>query len=933
MAAIISNTAPISIFKNRKGSFVPLPLNDVNPIDSLRLHRVSPVNRDSLSGELLGGSFGYLDRTMNARTYLTGEDMAEGTGELADCQPLAIVQENTKLPSIEPYIGTGLYSYGNKDYYFYGDLTVVQKAYSNSVILSDICDTSVPIQVAIWTRGSKHDPVAHITAEPVQAFTEELDTVGRQVGVNSTILAEYTHDLTTNTLDFNRELRELRTVVDPDLATTREILFYGDHLGFGRGTNCQGYYTKFFPVDEVADHRVYTLSAIADDRIGLQEWTIVGDFSGSGPSDYHCLFDTDLGIVKFGGVRGGTARLSGDLEIADVVVNVLDTSELAYCGRIKLQDGATVETIEYTGKTDTQLLGLTRSAPLAWPSGSLMTTPATGAIPAGNVWILVLYEAIPRIEYAIQQERSEDAMSTSRPPGKLTPYRFKSNESLLCIDRACQKISNITLTPIEIGRLRTTTGTFVWGPVYSGETVVLIMGIVLDESNVPIPGVEVTVSVEGPGSIDYSNSVTVITDSSGRFWVHYIPDSATLMTPYVARSVNVTYSAGDTLIDFASPGIGNLTATDLALNHVYAILKDDPTQGTVGRHYVIPVADYIGDPQIGTYIGSSLATYLPSPFTPIAEDGFLLLDSGLEYPSAYEGGQITIGYSLVPFGPIVGYLTRTISYIRSMPEIWGTTYQDARILNSSYLVATRTKLLVNPNCIQEVWLMTATDVAWDAATLNGRKAVLRTLASHTPAGSIMPSYTPWEPGDEPDDAHIPPGTFEHPSSDEITTVFKPVTPVSFEGGRVFKFSGLLPMPSPSDRSNMLGGYAMFGSVTANVVARARDPECYNNFLIGASASFYNTLSPRDSGTLATIVGHIPYGFRLLSSTFDGASTLDTATYLTLNDANRLSSTLTGAPSYHLPMVSLVDTGVVVYNSDEIYDNKPASLGFEIDITA
>jgi hypothetical protein len=67
----------------------------------------------------------------------------------------------------------------------------------------------------------------------------------------------------------------------------------------------------------------------------------------------------------------------------------------------------------------------------------------------------------------------------------------------------------------------------------------------------------------------------------------------------------------------------------------------------------------------------------------------------------------------------------------------------------------------------------------------------------------------------------------------------------------------------------------------------------------------------------------------LTSDFNEASTLDTATYLTFNDMNRVATSEGSAAGFLAPMVSVVESGAIMYDSDSVYDSLPAGISFEI----
>jgi hypothetical protein len=122
---------------------------------------------------------------------------------------------------------------------------------------------------------------------------------------------------------------------------------------------------------------------------------------------------------------------------------------------------------------------------------------------------------------------------------------------------------------------------------------------------------------------------------------------------------------------------------------------------------------------------------------------------------------------------------------------------------------------------------------------------------------------------------------------------------------------------------------MLGETKTRIQAIAKDPGCWEKYISSNELCMLNARHLRDLGTYFSNETYTPYGWRLISSDFEAASSINTSTYLTFNDINRVASLAGSSTTYRAPMVSVVEGGVIMYDDASVYDSLPVSIGFEI----
>jgi hypothetical protein len=937
MADKFKRLVPVRIYTNKKGEFRPLPLNEINPIDSILSHRVTPAQRSNETGELQTGNFIQRPRLKADSKMIASDDLVSGVKTKKSCRLERLQEQDQALTIIEPVLQTGYYNIGKHDFFLYGDHMVMESIEGGATTgtLAETPDPLAPVRVAIWTRDFCDAAVPHREARMVNEFLGDLIADGRHEVTLSDDIDEIIFDNTTESPDWtlNQPMEEAVLPSDPYGSSTKlEFIMLGDVLGESDGKDCQRYYTKFFPLDTSRDIHVFTMPDEDDDRIDLIEWTAVDTHADSlSPLDQNYTVDTTLGIIEFGGTRGVGGKLREDFLSGETrAVLCVDTYGLPDSGVIEFSDGANTELVQYYSKTDSDLLRITRPGPtFDWPKGTSFRVPQTGAIPKEGQKIVAGYYAVPGVLYSEYTGKEEARTLARRPENLLAPYELQNNEAIVCVDRCNYKIGSIILTPIDINGIFID-GEFCYGPVYAEEMVVVVEALVLSDKEKPIPNAPVTIEVQGPGTVNYSKRINLRTNSEGKAFFTYIPGNDVLQ-PLYATSGDVTYVGGKTRIDFNWDPSDTLVVSDLGLLHLYTVTKDDPTIGSVGRHWEVPIDDFSAHPDVGSYIGRAFSDSAPSPSYLTDNnitDGFLMI--GTPYmrntdawgPQLKDGelkySKAVIEYSaIVGTNPTAGTLVVDVERVYPDSSLWSTDplpggLVDSQIQRHTYVVALREELAI-PGSIQRVWLQSPEDNIWSSADLNGRLGVVRTLV-----------------GDPVLDPHGTPGNWLHPASDEIAAVYKPVTPSAWIGGNVLEFESELPLPDEDDNLNNLGAYAIFGQLRAEINAWAQDPSCTNVFVYSDPLCFYVTLSPRDSGTVKAGTDYVPYGFRLRSETFDGASRIGTGTYLTINSAKRVANT---AP-YRVPLISQINDGSIIYDtSSDVYDALPNSVSYLISVGA
>jgi len=930
MATVVDKKTSLNINVSQKERAISVPINEFNALESVKPYRLEPFSRNPLSLELESGNFKQEYRfPVEDIQYLSPGDMASGVISKDDCQVIEFLYENKEVESITPVLKNGRYSIDDNDYFLYGSKCTSEILDSTVYRVKNPINLSIPVTLAIWTRDKKGSIVPHrkfnaVTSE--EFLTKKLTESGRSDSEVSGKIDEYWFE--KDVLKLNSGGAEV--FWKEDVESSQELLFHSDHIGNGNGESCQYFYSKYFPISPEDPRKVYTLETIDETEDGIQEWDIVENFLSSGEGDYHCVIDYDLGIIKFGGTLGGESTLLKESTGADSFIEVSEESEFPYSGTIVIEGSLGSEEIRYTGKIGNKLLGLERDLGLPAEAGSRVRVKETGQRPSAGSHVIAMYTSRPRLDY-----RKLEGKEEARRDLSISPYEMRNNESLICIDRRNQKLSNVILNVLDVSLIKTSSGESCFGPVFYQEDVVTIEGLITDENQNPIPNIEVTVKVtDGNGYLDYLKEVNLVSDDSGKFWVTYIPQGEDLFKPAFARLSDVSYDGDQTIVDFSFPSNVKIESSDLSLLHIYSVMKDDPLTGTVGSYHEVPLDKWTGHVDIGSYIGSPLSAVYSSVVERAGGvEGILLVGPGfISDLSEYEGGRVKIGHTPLPYNgstQAISYIEVPLNKIINGSSVWLLDVPDNSIRKNTFIAVLDELLDIELNSITDIWIKRKEDKDWDSSLLNGRMNALRVLAKSSDSDSV--DYTPWSGGDAYDDTHTT-GSWLHPNSPDSTKVYKPVTPVSHEGGSRFRFNGKLPLPGESNDRNILGAYAIFGDVKSKIQAFAKDPACFNRLVESNEVCLVNSRGSKDTGTYLASNGYVPYGWRLASSSFEVASSISSATYLTFNNIKRVASLSGKSSEYIGPVASLIEGEAIIYNTEETYNSMPGNITFEIIVT-
>jgi hypothetical protein len=493
---------------------------------------------------------------------------------------------------------------------------------------------------------------------------------------------------------------------------------------------------------------------------------------------------------------------------------------------------------------------------------------------------------------------------------EITPWFWKSQRTIAVVSTVNPKPYSITLRPIDIPFIKKSIGANVYGPIYSGNELVLLEGEVKSEDNEPINNEEV--EVYSLGNIGLLNEergkASIITDDEGKFYVTLNPNLNRL--DYLRfKDSNVTRYSGKTLlrVDDILNNLENIPLSSSGNEEliVYTILKDDGTFGTVGRKHTYNITELVGNPAellVGKVID------LDARLSNIGNKGIVFYDFLLENEILeYIGGKVKIKTTISP-DPSTVYITGTIKDIVAYPDVFwdsgtGTfIYENDRHRISTYAIILESSEEENfdgTGSIESMRLYKKNDIIFDPATLSGRKVVIA----------------------EPKNPYI----WKHPNADGQTPVYGPVLTGYYNSQtKTYTVNSLLPESSSTDEDLVIAGYALFPNKEIAVQAKLKN----NNSIYSNWVKFDVQLNDRDKGVVENILKtvKIPYGFRFYDQYSESSSTLDSSTFLTINVLPGMSFT----PNKY-PVISYLGSNGIIYLNDNPYQQYSAAADFTIEI--
>jgi hypothetical protein len=542
----------------------------------------------------------------------------------------------------------------------------------------------------------------------------------------------------------------------------------------------------------------------------------------------------------------------------------------------------------------------------------------TSAIPENGSAVWLAYDASIRVEYSITES------DVVRRKDMLAPYTMANNESIAFIKRKESTVDKIRLTVKDKNMVRLNNGESYYGPVYSNEEVLVIEGICYDVYNEPVADSYVRVYiVSGDGTLDYLPEQYIYTNSEGKFWVNYIPSNER-WNAYYATDKGVRHIDDETYLTlFSFDTTEDPVFGELALSHIYAVTKDDATQGTVGKR--IPIIDALKEyPDISDYYGVPLSTTL---YTLTESDEGILVVGTTDFDlflEDYEGGSVTVIVEN-PIGAMIE-IEAPIVAIKRVQNIWSDLSVDFADRYHTYVVYVSDVITVIGD-IKSIYIRSKYDVQYDSTILNGRKSVMRTRVGTSPGDYNAVSYTPWVSGDEPTDLPTE-KDWLHPASQTVSTVYKGITPTRVVSSNTIAVQGLLPLANSTNINEKLAAYCVYAGKVISIQAETKLQPYYNYSVKSNVVRIFMDINPMDNGTISTDTSYIPYGFRLVSDEYEGASTISGPTYLTVNDVRHKSTT--GEQKF--PIYSYIRSdGNIQY--EEPYSDNHAYGGFTLEIIA
>ena len=455
-------------------------------------------------------------------------------------------------------------------------------------------------------------------------------------------------------------------------------------------------YAKYFPFD------TGSVRVISVDGAGtLTEWTETSSLALSLEGENHFEVNYDLGIIQMGGYKAGDVYLSANLNIADTIVEVFDTSAFrAYPERGVINIGA--EKIFYTEKGDGKFLNCEReydgtSGVSTVARGTVVEMEQQGAPTTDSLYIA--YKAVPRVEYEITDYKLRTANET--PFLDVHPMNQSDDHKIVQIQSVNKDLANITL---EVDRA--SLGGNVYGPIFYGRDTAMLTATAYDSHGNEVPNQLLNIKlIDGPGALGSGGSTySAKTNSNGQIQTVY---SAGLDgSDALKKTLIVNHNGADTEITSSNIPAG----TSVSDIWVYHILKQDPFYGDAGLE--------------------RKARAVVQQTSGFGIEYFVEVDG--HFSDEYKGGYFTWIRGGLP----------GIAYIQEVEHL--TSSNRSRVFTSTNLTSGSPLLLP----MDSVYIRKQEAVQWDAAQLNGVPVIVHeydATADHPINGSAAGAYVPVRP--------------------------------------------------------------------------------------------------------------------------------------------------------------------------------------------
>lgn len=695
-----------------------------------------------------------------------------------------------------------------------------------------------------------------------------------------------------------------------------------EYLGEGKGTANQVFKTKYFPISEAgpdnsnfSDNLTHIGVVSADGSSWdfyeiFESYQAAQQFSEGGNS---CYIDRYTGRIYFGrqdlvlpaGIDYIVGNQTGTGMERLITIEGKDWNYLEDSGFIRTSDDGSSFVGTVFQKATQNKIQITGGGG-SW-SGQVFIHPTNEyfTYPLGKVY--AFYTTVMGFE---KEVNSSVRKLTEK---EIEPWLWVGQKTIAVLAKDKVFPAKITLRALDMPLARRSGNSLVYGPLYYGAEIAILEGEVLSYNDEPIVNQEVTISIkQGPGMLNGSKTINVITNDDGKFYINYYPQENSF-TFLKFKDTDITYQGTKTFLR-ANSSYNDLDLISLGSSGtesciIYAILKDDGSLGTTGKRHVINAAQY-SDYSIYGSLGKIVN--LPNRIL----ISTLMSNSGIVFTnflrddevSGYKNGQVTL------FDPSLGeYVSLKIKDIVKAPEYWwdGTwDIPNEEAKQSTYVILldyVSADIYETVTSFDTIWLKKETDVHYDSTLLNGRKCILSELKS--------PPRTNWK----------------HPNVEGYPSVYGPIM-TSFYNGNQNKFTveSVLPTSSSTDPMIDIAGYALIPEKSVVIQAQTTNED---DIIYSNNVEFEIKLNNRDKGVVENILGtfKVPYGFRLIGNGDDSSSTIGTATFLTINKVSGAMPNTTTSTKY--PLISRLGVNGIIYldsaNEETVYQPSSSSVKFTI----
>jgi hypothetical protein len=719
------------------------------------------------------------------------------------------------------------------------------------------------------------------------------------------------------------------------------IPYLCEDIGYANGTYNQVFKTKYFPISQPAtdlsNSMLSGLTRVFTYHEGvLTQWKCYESYYEAQISgDANCCYldrwngkfyfvesnalETgfkEIGDLVYNGFTGTSFEKISDVGTGEFKFTIREAlaDQLLDSGFLQIQieqyvpDPPVIETVSYRRVNKTTFI--VRDYEAGWHGSiPIKIKPIIGNMtpPLGKVY--VYYNVV--IDFCI--ENNDNAKTPlSR---EIKPWFWSDQKAIAVLQTSKDLPYKISLKALDIPFAGQTGSTTSYGPIYSGSEIVLLEGTVTAEDGTPVPEQDVEILVrEGFGNFSGERTAYVTTDSEGKFYESYNPNSSRENWIYFKDNQIVRGATGTKLIinesynDLSSIVINKSESQDVI---IYALMTNDSTLGTYGKTKRISSADVTG-----TTLADKYGKIVDITETRIARlgDRAIIVHDFLtdEDMGIYQGGTVTIKafYSGAPSGDPT-YVKLKIKDITLYPEAWYSDiteqyeFAENRHRINTYAIVidnadtTYTGMIGN---FTSVSLLAKNEKEFNPAKLAmGKKAALAEVKD--------------------------PAIWKHPSIEGRTPVYGPVLTSNYDAqNKIFFTNQILPDSNSADVEKNIAGYALIPKTVNTIYARTFNEDSV--YIESNNVLFNIELDQKDLGVATNILKtvKIPFGFRLVDNNDDSSSTININTFLTLNHVPGVSFN-----SIKYPTISALGPDGIIYLENSTYTASSDSLKFKITI--